>query len=81
MTTGPNVEYNAFGAAAPAHFKGAFVPQLNTSIDFSWIEPLGANGYGTWVPNRTNYIRFMAGGGLSPGNSPLFMELLGLGLA
>ena len=66
MTTGPNVEYNAFGAAAPAHFKGAFVPQLNTSIDFSWIEPLGANGYGTWVPNRTNYIRFMAGGELSP---------------
>jgi len=66
MTTGPNVEYSASGTAAPMHFKGAFVPQLNTSIDFSWIEPLGANGYGTWVPNRTNYIRFMAGGELSP---------------
>jgi len=47
-------------------FKGAFVPQLNTNIDFSWIEPLGANGYGTWVPNKTNYLRFTTGAELSP---------------
>jgi len=47
-------------------FKGAFVPQLNTNIDFSWIEPLGANGYGTWVPNKTNYLRFTTGIELSP---------------
>jgi len=66
MTLGPNVEYDASGAATPAHFKGAFVPQLNTSIDFSWIEPLGANGYGTWIPNKTNYLRFMVGAELSP---------------
>jgi len=47
-------------------FKGAFVPRLNTNIDFSWLEPLGADGYGTWVPNKTNYLRFMAGAELSP---------------
>jgi len=47
-------------------FKGAFVPQLNTSIDFSWLEPLGANGYGTWIPNKTNYLRFTVGAELSP---------------
>jgi hypothetical protein len=66
LTIGPNFEYGAFGSAAPAHFKGAFIPQLNTNVDFSWIEPLGANGYGTWVTNKTNYIRFMVGTELSP---------------
>jgi len=66
LTLGPNVEHGVFGAAAPAGFKGAFVPQLNTNIDFLWLEPLGANGYGTWIPNRTNYLRFMVGGELSP---------------
>jgi len=66
LTLGPNAEYGASAAAAPMQFKGAFVPQLNTSIDFSWIEPLRANGYGTWVPNKTNYLRFTAGAELSP---------------
>jgi len=63
---GPNIEYGAFGAAAPAGFKGAFVPQANTNIDFNWIEFLGADGYGVWKPNKTNYIRFMTGVELSP---------------
>jgi hypothetical protein len=66
LTLGPNVEYGASGAVAPAHSRGAFVPRLNTNIDFSWIEPLGANNYGTWVPNETNYLRFMVGAELSP---------------
>jgi len=66
LTLGPNVEYGASGAAAPAQFKGAFVPRLNTNVDFSWLEPLGADGYGTWVPNKTNYLRFMVGAELSP---------------
>jgi len=66
LTLGPNVEYGVSGAAAPAHFRGAFIPQLNTNVDFSWIEPLGANGYGTWIPNKTNYLRFMVGAELSP---------------
>ena len=66
LTLGPNVEYAASGAAAPAQFKGAFIPRLNTSVDFSWIEPLGANGYGTWIPNETNYLKFTVGAELSP---------------
>jgi hypothetical protein len=65
-TLGPNVEYGAFGAAAPAGFRGVFVPQANTSFDFSWLEPLGVDPYGTWKPNKTNYIRFLAGAELSP---------------
>jgi len=66
MTLGPNVEYDASGAAAPMYFKGAFVPQLNTGVSFSWLEPLGADGYGTWIPNKTNFLRFMVGGEVSP---------------
>ena len=63
---GPNIEYGVSGAAAPAGFRGAFVPQANTNFDFSWIEPLGEDGYGVWKPNKTNYMRFMAGAELSP---------------
>jgi hypothetical protein len=63
---GPNIEYGAFGAAAPADIRGAFVPQFNTNLDFFWLEPLGADGYGTWKPNKTNYIKFLAGMELSP---------------
>jgi hypothetical protein len=66
MFLGPNVEYGAFGAAAPADFRGAFVPQANVNLDFSWLEPLGADPYGTWKPNKTNYIRFLAGAEASP---------------
>lgn len=66
LALGPNVEYGAYGAAAPAYFKGGFIPRLNTNVDFSWIEPLGADGYGTWVSNETNYIKFMVGAELSP---------------
>jgi len=65
-TLGPNVEYGASGTAAPMQFKGGFIPRLNTSVDFSWLEPLGANGYGAWIPNETNYLRFMVGAELSP---------------
>jgi len=63
---GPNIEYGALGAAAPADFRGNFVPQANFSADFSWIEPLGADPYGTWKANKTNYIRFLVGAELSP---------------
>jgi len=63
---GPNIEYGAFGAAAPANVKGAFVPQANTSFEFSWIEPLGSDYYGVWKFNKTNYMRFFAGAELSP---------------
>jgi hypothetical protein len=66
LVLGPNIEYGVFGAAAPAGLRGAFVPQANTNIDFSWIEPLGEDGYGVWKPNKTNYIRFTAGAELSP---------------
>jgi len=75
---GPNIEYEVRGAAAPAGFKGAFVPQASTSFDFNWIEFLGADGYGVWKPNRTNYLRFMAGADLSPFYGTLRM---GLGFA
>lgn len=75
---GPNIEYGIFGAAAPAGFRGAFVPQANTSFDFNWIEFLGADGYGVWKPNKTNYLRFMAGAELSPFYGTLRM---GLGFA
>jgi hypothetical protein len=63
---GPNIEYGAFGAAAPADVKGAFVPQANVNFEFSWIEPLSSDRYGIWVPNKTNYMRFFAGTELSP---------------
>jgi len=63
---GPNIEYGAFGSAAPAGFDGAFVPQANFNFDFDWIEFLGTDGYGVWKPNKTNYMRFMAGVELSP---------------
>jgi hypothetical protein len=66
LTLGPNIEYGVLGTAAPAHFKGAFIPQLNTNVVLSWVEPLGANSYGTWIPNKTNYIKFMVGAELSP---------------
>jgi len=66
LKLGPNLEYGAYGAATPADFYGGFVPQLNTNLDFSWLEPLGANGYGTWIPNKTKYLRFMVGAELSP---------------
>jgi len=75
---GPNIEYGVSGAAAPAGFRGAFVPQANTNIDFNWIEFLGEDGYGVWKPNKTNYIRFMAGAELSPFYGTLRM---GLGFA
>ncbi|GBU23495.1 hypothetical protein R83H12_00106 [Fibrobacteria bacterium R8-3-H12] len=75
---GPNIEYGIFGAAAPAGFRGAFVPQANTNVDFCWIEFLGADGYGVWKPNKTNYLRFMAGAELSPFYGTLRM---GLGFA
>ena len=65
-TLGPNIEFGMFGAAAPLDVKGAFVPQFNTNLDFFWLEPLGADGYGTWRPNKTNYIKFLAGAELSP---------------
>jgi len=78
MVLGPNIEYGARGAAAPAGFKGAFVPQASTSVDFNWIELLGADGYGVWKPNKTNYLRFMAGAELSPFYGTLRM---GLGFA
>ena len=63
---GPNIEYGMLGMAAPAGFKGAFVPQANTNFDFNWLEPLGEDGYGVYKNNKTNYIRFMAGTELSP---------------
>jgi len=75
---GPNIEYGVFGAAAPAGFKGAFIPQASTNIDFNWLEFLGADGYGVWKPNKTNYLRFMAGAELSPFYGTLRM---GLGFA
>jgi len=75
---GPNIEYGASGAAAPAGFRGAFVPQASTNIDFNWLEFLGTDGYGVWRPNKTNYIRFTAGAELSPFYGTLRM---GLGLA
>jgi hypothetical protein len=75
---GPNIEYGMRGAAAPAGFRGAFVPQVNTNVDFNWIEFLGADGYGVWKPNKTNYLRFMAGAELSPFYGTLRM---GLGFA
>jgi len=75
---GPNIEYGTRGAAAPAGFKGAFVPQASTSVDFSWVEFLGTDGYGVWKPNKTNYLRFMAGAELSPFYGTLRM---GLGFA
>jgi hypothetical protein len=66
LVLGPNIEYRFSGAAAPIDASGAFVPQANASFDFSWLEPLGADGYGSWKPNKTNYIRFLAGAELSP---------------
>ena len=75
---GPNIEYGVQGTAAPAGFKGAFVPQANTNVDFSWIEFLGTDGYGGWKSNKTNYMRFMAGAELSPFYGTLRM---GLGFA
>jgi len=75
---GPNIEFGVSGAAAPAGFRGAFVPQANTNVDFNWIELLGADAYGVWKPNKTNYLRFMAGAELSPFYGTLRM---GLGFA
>jgi hypothetical protein len=66
LVLGPNIEYGAFGAAAPADARGAFVPQANTNFEFSWIEPLGPDCYGVWKPNKTNYMRFFVGAELSP---------------
>jgi hypothetical protein len=65
-TLGPNIEYGVFGAVAPAEPKGAFVPRSNANFEFSWIEPLGADYYGVWIPNKTNYISFFAGADISP---------------
>jgi len=78
LVFGPNIEYGVQGAAAPAGFRGAFVPQANTNLDFSWIELLGADSYGGWKSNKTNYMRFMAGAELSPFYGTLRM---GLGFA
>jgi hypothetical protein len=75
---GPNIEYGVQGTAAPAGFKGAFVPQANMNFDFNWIEFLGTEGYGDWKSNETNYLRFMAGAELSPFYGTLRM---GLGVA
>ena len=75
---GPNIECGVFGAAAPAGFNGAFVPQANTDVEFNWIEALGADGYGGWKSNKTNYLRFMTGAELSPFYGTLRM---GLGIA
>jgi len=72
---GPNIEYGAFVAAAPVGFKGAFVPQASANFDFNWLEFLGADGYGVWKPNKTNYLRFMAGAELSPFYGTLRMGL------
>jgi len=63
---GPNIEYGMLGMAAPAGLRGAFVPQFNANIGFSWFEPLGTDTYGTWQPNKTRYIRFLGGAELSP---------------
>jgi len=63
---GPNIEYGMLGVAAPANFRGAFVPQFNANFGFSWFEPLGSETYGTWQPNKTRYIRFLGGAELSP---------------
>jgi hypothetical protein len=63
---GPNLEYGMHGLAAPAGFKGAFVPQARVNLDFSWFEPLGDKGYGAWEANKTNYIRFFADAEFSP---------------
>ncbi len=63
---GPNIEYGMSGAVAPADVRGAFVPQANANFGFSWIEPLGTEGYGVWKPNKTNYMRFFAGTEVSP---------------
>jgi hypothetical protein len=63
---GPNIEYGMLGALAPAGLREAFVPQAKTSFDFAWLEPLGASGYGSFEPNKTKYIRFLAGAELSP---------------
>jgi hypothetical protein len=52
--------------AAPAGFNGAFVPAANANLDFAWIEPLSADSYGTWRPNKTNYIKFLVGAEVSP---------------
>jgi len=78
LVLGPNIEYGISGAAAPIGFRGAFVPQANANFDFSWIEFLGADGYGVWKPNKTNYLRFMAGAELSPFYGTIRM---GLGFA
>ncbi len=75
---GPNIEYGVQGAAAPAGFNGAFVPQANININYNWIEFLGEDGYGVWKPNKTNYLRFLAGAELSPFYGTLRM---GLGFA
>jgi len=66
LVLGPNIEYGASGAAAPAGFKGSFVPQANMNFGFSWVEPLGADPYGTQKLNEMNYMRFFAGAELSP---------------
>lgn len=66
LVIGPNIEYGISGAAAPADVRGAFVPQTSANVEYSWIEPLGMNGYGDWEPNKTNYMRFFAGAELSP---------------
>jgi len=66
LVFGPNIEYGVSGAAAPAGFKGSFVPQANMNFDFSWVEPLGADPYGIQRLNEMNYIRFFAGAELSP---------------
>ena len=78
LVLGPNIEYGVQGAAAPAGFRGAFVPQANANFDFNWIEFLGADGYGVWKPNKTNYLRLMMGAELSPFYGAIRM---GLGFA
>jgi hypothetical protein len=66
LVLGPNIEYGVFGAAAPAGFRGAFVPQANVNFDFSWLEPLGVEAYGVQKSNEMNYLKFFTGVELSP---------------
>ncbi|MCL2259744.1 MAG: hypothetical protein FWC15_00140 [Fibromonadales bacterium] len=66
LVIGPNIEYGISGAVAPVDVRGAFVPQTNAHFEYSWIEPLGADNYGDWKFNKTNYMRFFAGAELSP---------------
>ncbi|GHV13942.1 hypothetical protein AGMMS49938_09250 [Fibrobacterales bacterium] len=63
---GPNVEAGVYSAFAPIEPRGAFIPQGNADFEFSWLEPLGEDRYGTWKVNKTRYLRFLAGAEISP---------------